>query len=268
MTTAIVFSFQKVQLTSSEQQPTHRFCRTMFFLSNVATIPVNLQYNAWFVPIDPTNNSETDLISLYDNLLCPAWFLQVESVTCSKCFVVTTWPNLLEARAWINTNLELLIWQSIPPGIDPPASLLPCHLNKPIYMVSSQTYADIFKKQFSLASNPATPATARNKPPHKHQAAIIDYNSNQSAESPISNVTAVTQTSLTCTTTPTTATNNAADYTTEILSLKNEIASLQTTIATELEQLKNAIKSLITPPCKPEPNVMDTNDETMLDAHQ
>jgi len=35
-----------------------------FFLSNVATIPVNLKYDAWFIPIDPNNISETDPISL------------------------------------------------------------------------------------------------------------------------------------------------------------------------------------------------------------
>jgi len=40
-----------------------------FFLSNVATIPVNLEYEAWFAIIDPDNNSATDPISLHEHLL-------------------------------------------------------------------------------------------------------------------------------------------------------------------------------------------------------
>jgi len=40
-----------------------------FFLSNVATIPVNLEYDAWFAVIDPHNTSDTNPISLYDHLI-------------------------------------------------------------------------------------------------------------------------------------------------------------------------------------------------------
>jgi len=142
----------------------------------VATIPVNLEYDAWFVPIDPHTTSETDLISLYDTLLRQPWFLRVESVTQNKCFIVTTQPNLPEARAWIDANLETLIRRSIPPGIDPPSSLLPRRLDKPIYTNTSHTYADILKKQFSLVLTPTTNATAATKPPRKRQATIIEYN--------------------------------------------------------------------------------------------
>jgi len=193
--------------------------------------------------------------------------LRVESITRNKCFVVTTRPNLPATRAWIDANLDSLIWQSIPLGIDPPASLLPCHLDKPVYTVTSQTYADILKKQFSLASNPTTMATAATKPPHKRQATIIDYDSDQSMESLILNVSAATQSSLTSQSKPTTPMNNTTDYAAELLSIKTKIASLQKTIATALEQIKNAIKSLTDTLHKPESTAMDTEDETTSDEH-
>jgi len=91
----------------------------------VATIPVNLEYKAWFVVIDSSNMSETDPISLHDHLLCKPWFLRIESAAPNKCLIVTMKPNLPEARNWINANLEPMIWKSIPLGIDPPSSQLP-----------------------------------------------------------------------------------------------------------------------------------------------
>jgi len=138
-----------------------------FFLSNVATIPVNLEYEAWFAIIDPDNNSATDPISLHEHLLRKPWFLRIESVGKKKCLVVTTRPNLPEARSWIDGNLEMIVRKSIKTGIDPPASLMPRRLDKPVYSASSQTYADILKKQFSLASTPQTTTTENNKPPRK-----------------------------------------------------------------------------------------------------
>jgi len=46
-----------------------------FFLSNMATIPINLVYDAWFAIIDPHTTSEIDPISLHKHLLCKPWFL-------------------------------------------------------------------------------------------------------------------------------------------------------------------------------------------------
>jgi len=229
-----------------------------FFLSSVATIPVNLEYDAWFVPIDPNNISETDPISLYDNLLRQPWFLRVESVSRNKCLVVTTRPNLTAARAWLDANLEPLIRQSIPSGIEPPASL-PRRLDKPVYTVASQTYADILKKQFSLASNPTTTATAATKPPRKRQATIIDYDSDQSTESPISNASTATHNSVShcCNSTIPPVTIHHTDFATELQSLKNEILSLKTVIATAMEQIKDAIVSFQTTKRTPEPSNMD-----------
>jgi len=50
------------------------------FLSNVATIPINLEYDAWFAVIDPHASSNTATILLHNHLLCKPWFLQIESV--------------------------------------------------------------------------------------------------------------------------------------------------------------------------------------------
>ena len=96
-----------------------------FFLTTVATIPINLEYRAWFAIIDPNNTSEMEPTSLYKHLIRKPWFLQIEEVARRKCLIVTTRPNLPEAHAWMDTNLELMIRKSIPEGIDPPASQLP-----------------------------------------------------------------------------------------------------------------------------------------------
>jgi len=96
----------------------------IFFLTQVATIPVNLEYSAWFTIIDPANNSKTKLISLNDHLLRKPWFLRIESVGRDKSLLVTTQTNLPEACAWIDADLELMIRKLILPGIDLLSSLL------------------------------------------------------------------------------------------------------------------------------------------------
>ncbi len=130
------------------------------FLNTVATIPMNLMYNAWFAVINQNQTSENEPILLHDYLLRQPWFLRIESVGPNKCLLVTTHNNLQDARNWINANLEQLIQKSIPDGIDPPSSLLPRRLDKPVYSATSLTYADILKKQVSLAATPNAPATA------------------------------------------------------------------------------------------------------------
>jgi len=125
----------------------------IFFLTTVATIPINLEYGAWFAVINPNQQSETEPLTLHDHLIQQPWFLRIELVASKKCLLVTTKPNLPEARAWIDTNLERLIHQSIPPDIELPPSHLLWRLDKPVYSAASQTY----KKQFSLASTPTTP---------------------------------------------------------------------------------------------------------------
>jgi len=136
-----------------------------FFLTQVATIPVNLEYNAWFTIIDPNETSEDAPISINDHLLRQPWFLRIESVARHKCLLVVNKSNLPEARAWIDANLEPMVRKSIPPDINPPSSVLPRRLDKPIYTAAGQTYADILKKQFSLVSDSTTTTTANTRPP-------------------------------------------------------------------------------------------------------
>jgi len=73
-----------------------------------------------------------------------------------------TKSNLPEAHAWIDANLELFIQKSIPVGIKPHSSQLPHQLNKSVYLVSSQSYANALKKRFSLFSTTTTQPTANN----------------------------------------------------------------------------------------------------------
>jgi len=49
------------------------------FLDQVATIPVNLEYAAWFAVIDPHATAENDPISLNEHLLRKPWFQRLES---------------------------------------------------------------------------------------------------------------------------------------------------------------------------------------------
>ena len=94
------------------------------FLNQVATVPINLEHNAWFAVIDPDADADAP-VSLHDHLLRQPWFLRLEPVARHKCLLVTTKSNLPAARAWVDANLELMVRKSIPPGIDPPSSLLP-----------------------------------------------------------------------------------------------------------------------------------------------
>jgi len=112
--------------------------------------------------INPNQSTDTKPISLYDHLVCKPWFLRIELVTKDKCLLITMKSNLLEACTWINKNLEMMIWKSVPPGINLPSSLLPHCLNKPMPSASSQIYADILKRQFSLSSSSAPVNTANN----------------------------------------------------------------------------------------------------------
>jgi len=114
-----------------------------FFLTTVVTIPINMEYDAWFAVIDPNQQSDTEPLSIHDHLTRQPWFLRIESVAQKKCPLVTTKPNLPEARAWIDANLERLIHKSIPPDIDPPSSSLPRRFDKPVHSTMSQTYVDI-----------------------------------------------------------------------------------------------------------------------------
>jgi len=226
-----------------------------FFLTQVATVPISLEYEAWYAVMDTPEATANEPISLYEHLLRQTWFQRIESVGPKKCLIVTTRPNLPEARAWIDANLEVLIRKSIPTGIDPPSSLFPKRLDKPVYTKTSQSYADVLKQQFSLNSNPKTQTSENNQPPRKRQATVIDYDSDQSVHQPHVTSTNTPSTSSLCTSTSTTipiamatatppTVTPTVNYDAELMSIKAELNSLRTIITSAVEQIKNAIASL------------------------
>jgi len=224
----------------------------------VATVPINLEYCAWFALINADNDSDTDPLTLSDHLLHKTWFLQIEEVDHRKCLIVTTKSNLPEAHAWMDNNLESLIRQSIPDGINPPTSQLPRRLDKTVYLASSQSYADVLKKQFSLAPNAMTAATDNACPPRKRQVvSIIDYDSDVSTEttSATTNATASTTTQSSLPQTMATTHNSNPAYATELQSIKMEINALKLMIADAVAQFKTAIASVIAP--QPSPSDKD-----------
>jgi len=187
------------------------------------------------------------------------WFLRIEEVDHRKCLIVMTKSNLPEACAWMDNNLESLINQSIPDGITPPTSQLPQWLDKPVYSVSSQSYADVLKKQFSLTLTVTTLATDNTRPPWKQQAAsILDYDLDVSTDttSTTTNVTASTTTQSSLQQTMATTHNQNPAYATELQSIKMEINALKLMIADAITQFKTAITSVTAP--QPLTSDMDT----------
>jgi len=230
-----------------------------------------MEFGAWFAVIDPNHSSETEPISIHDHLLRQPWFLRVESVAKQKCYIVTTRPNLPVARAWIDSNLEPMIRKSIPQGIDPPSSLLPHRLDKPVYSATTRTYADILKQQFSLAPNAAVTDTANNRPPRKRQASIIDYDSDTpnehtslSAANPSISVE-LKSPNTQCHSNSPSATTTITDYANELVSIKKEISDLTALIKTAMEQFTTAIKVLTATP--PSTTAMDTEVAQSHEPH-
>ncbi len=245
-----------------------------FFLNQVATIPVNLEYSAWFAIIDNVNHSANEPVTLYDHLLRQPWFLRVEAVTRTKCIVVTTKSNLPEAREWIDNNLEAIIRKSIPSGVDPSLAQLPRRLDKPVYTSTSRTYAEILKQQYSLATNPQLESSDNNRPPRKRQAtSLLDYNLDPSTAYPplVNNIATTTMAVSNHTVASTTATPAPSiDYAKEIESLKAEILSLRNIITEAVEQLKRAAASFPTtstasPHATSTSNAMETDVNNQID---
>jgi len=234
-----------------------------FFLNNLATIPVNLEHAAWFAVIDPTQQSETKPVSLHEHLLHQPWFLRLELAGCNKCIIITSCSNLQEARKWIDEHLQRLICISIPQGIDPPDSSLPRQLDKPIHTTTSQTYAEIFKKQFSLVNTTTDTATANatTRLARKRQATIIDYNSDDSADYPPLMVNQVVTTSKnTGNTTAAPMDNNSA-----LLSIKNKLNQLKEVITMAVAQIKKAVATLLVVNCNTSPQHATTETDQMMD---
>jgi len=139
-----------------------------------------------------------------------------------------------------------MIRKSIPPDVaQPPSSLLPHRLDKPVHTTTSRTYADILKQQFSLAPNTNTTTNDHNRPPRKRQAAKFDYDSDQSTEFPATpTANNINNSNGTTTNTPTLAALISA-FANDMMLLKNELTQLKDVIATAVVQIKDAITALI-----------------------
>jgi len=217
------------------------------------------------LPTKPQHSRST--ITSHTNLGSCELSLSVEK----KCLLVTTRSNLAAARAWIDENLEPMVRQSIPEGINPPSAQLPCRLDKPTYTAASQSYADILKKQFSLATDTsAATKTDITRPPRKRQATKLDYDSDTTEENQQSTTVTTNNTTSANTTKqnnskPTITASNATNYANELLSLKAEIDSLKAVITAAVEQFKCAIQSLTVNP-SPASSAMETNTETAAPA--
>jgi len=168
-------------------------------------------------------------------------------------------------RTWVDENLEPLVRKSIPPDIDPPSSQLPRRLDKPSYSAASQSYAEILKKQFSLTSNPSATTTDNNRPPRKRQATKLDYDSDASEKSlpPTSAATTTENNNYLTPAKANPATSSEAQIS-ELLSLKNEIAQLKTTIMTAVQEIAQAVASLHATHRQPQSNAMDDETETCM----
>jgi len=238
-----------------------------FFLTTVATVPVNLTFEAWFSVIDPNQTSKEEPISLHDHLLRQPWFIRLEPITRNKTIIVTTKSNLSAARAWVDANLEPMIRKSIPTDVELlPSNALPRRLDKPTYTTTSRTYADILKQQFSLEPTPATTTQDHTRPPRKCQATVINYDSDQ-MESQSTTVTVESSTSTT--NSPASSSTSAppskattTDYATDLQSLKNKIQALQTMLTQTVEQIKNEIASIRTQPVPSEMEIDASQSQT------
>jgi len=127
-------------------------------------------------------------------------------------------------------------------------------------------YANILKKQLSLAMTTPMSTTTQNWPSHKCQATILDYDLDQLDYPPLATNNASSSTSNasnSIATIPSVTMNPG--YATELQSLKHKISQLTMLITTAMEQIKQALTSLpMIPPT--ESNAMDTDVESNLSS--
>jgi len=101
-------------------------------------------------------------------------------------------------------------------------------------MASSQTYAEIFKKQFSLATAPSMSTATQQQPSCKRHATLLAYDADPQLDYP----------PLAPTNAPTTVTAIPVDYRAKMEALKQDLQSLRTLINTAVAQLKQDIASI------------------------
>jgi len=95
-----------------------------FFLDNVATILVNMEYKAWFAVIDPKNQSETERYRFMNTSSANLGFCDSSQST-EKMHHCDDTIQFIRSSKMYDEHLQLLIRKSIPPGIEPLAALLP-----------------------------------------------------------------------------------------------------------------------------------------------
>ncbi len=157
-----------------------------------------------------------------------------------------------------------MIRKSIPSDVEqPPSSLLPHRLDKPVHTATSCTYADILKQQFSLTPNATKTTNDHSQPPRKRQAVKLDYDSDQSTEFTVTTNVSNANNSTGTTTTTATPTPTLA---TEMLSIKTELAQLKDIIATAVAQIKDAITTLRDANCTTSTPATTMEDDKMDSA--
>ncbi len=135
--------------------------------------------------------------------------------------------------------------------------------------MTSRTYADILKQQFSLKPMATTTTNDNNWPPRKCQATVIDYNLDQTESQSITTAVASTNSTNNSPSSssnlvpPSTATKT--EYVTDLQLLKNEIQVLRTLLTHTVEQIKNEIASIRTPPV---PGAMEIDATQSQNPHQ
>jgi len=160
--------------------------------------------------------------------------------------------------------LQRLIRKSIPPGIDLPESSLPHCLDQPVHTATSQTYADILKKQFSLGNiNTATStANTTTRPLRKRQATIFDYNPDNSAKYPPLVVNHAANSSNNMGNTNATQWDNDS----ALLSIKNKLNQLKEAITMAVTQIKDTVAALLADKCNSTaPQHMSTKANQTMD---
>jgi len=114
-----------------------------------------------------------------------------------------------------------------------------------------------------------TSNTTNNRPPCKHQATILDYDLDQSAEYPQLSTTNIinSPSSPSTLTAAMISTMMTTGYASELLSLKTDINQLKTIITNAVEQIMNAIASLQATNSRVMSSAMDMDVEISMNVN-
>jgi len=132
MTIVMAFFSQKALFINWEFRRTNKFWRKTVFLDSSCNCSSKSGIQCMVCGDWPNSHQQQTILFVWTSPLTNL-VSTIELIGQNKCLIVTTHPNLLEARAWIDVNLEMLIQKSILMGIDPLSSLLPKQLDKLVY---------------------------------------------------------------------------------------------------------------------------------------